>query len=263
MRFLFYLLFFLLFFSFPSKAQEIGTVEGITVIVPPKEKPKSGCFSIAGGYQIPSLVNVPMLPEHAPNLVKNSDMEVIIPGWFGQVGINKKTKSNFEFGLQAGYYGTSVPVALKGQRSTSDWVLAQSGNPFTKIYLEDVTRTSITVTIRAIVKYKYPIKNSNLWLGLAGGSFSSVIDYNYSSGSKPNDTYRQTGPGISYLAGFDLVKKNKNGEDKIGFTLFGDFSGPSINEFFISLFEPGWRYDNIPDNHSINPIRIGLSLNIY
>lgn len=253
------------FFLKSNAQQEIKAGNGITVIVPSREKVKTSYFTFAGGYQIPSIVNVPMVPENAPDLVKESDMEVVIPGWFAQIGINKKTRSNFELGLLAGFYSNSVHVALDGQRSTSDWVYEESGNTdrFTEVFDEDVVRTSNVMTVKALIKYKYNIQNINLWIGLTGGTFSSAIDYSGSNGSNTYGTSHLTALGLSYLAGIDIIKKNNEGEDVFGITIFSDISSPMIYDKYISLFKPGWIYDNPSGNYSINPFRVGLSLNIY
>lgn len=248
-----------------SGQQEIDDGKGITVIVPSKEKVKKTYFTFAGGYQIPSIVNVPMVPENAPDLVKESDMEVVIPGFFAQLGIIKKTKSNFEIGLLSGYYSNSVHVALKGQRSTSDWVLEESGNTdrFTDIFDEDVLRTSNVVAIRAAIKYNYSIQNVNVWIGITGGTYSSAIDFSNNNGSNSYGASHLTALGLSYLLGIDLIKENEEGDDVFGISIFTDISSPVIYDKYISLFNPGWIYDNPAGNHSVNPSRVGLSFNIY
>jgi len=264
MRFFIYISVLVFLISLNATAQQnTNAVEGVTVIVPDKNKARTSYFTFAGGIQAPSLVNVPMVPVNAPNLNKESDMEVVIPGWFAQFGINKKTRSNFDIGLQGGYYENTVPVALEGQQSTSDWVLQETGSLLTEIFEEDIIRASAVISIRALIKYKIEIKNINLWLGIAGGTFSTVIDYSYSKNTKPNYTYRQNAFGASYLAGIYILNKDKEGKDKFGITLFGDIAGPTVNEFFINLFESGWTYNNPGGNHPMNPVRIGVALNVY
>ena len=245
--------------SFNVKAQEDSkNIDGITIIVEEKDKSKNSYIFISGGYQAPAWIRVPMTPENSPDIHKQGNMKVQVPGWFTGFGIIKKTKSRFEAGLLADYYKSCIPVAYSGQRSTSDWVYEQNFNTgyFTQVFEDDILRVNETLSFRGVIRYKIPVPNFSFWGGLTGGTFSSKISFNEAS-------YVETSLGASLQAGIDFNIKDAMEKDLFSISLFSDFLSPKIHENMISLFNPNWMYVNSDGNYSVNPFRIGVSVGIH
>jgi hypothetical protein len=233
-------------------------VDGITIIVEEKDKSKNSYIFISAGYQAPAWIRVPMTPENSPDIHKQGNMKVKVPGWFTGFGIIKKTKSRFEAGLLADYYKSQIPVAYSGQRSTSDWVYDQNFNTgyFTQVFEDDILRVNETLSFRGVIRYKIPVHNFSFWGGLTGGTFSSRISFN-------EQKYVVTSLGATGQAGIDLNIKDSMDKDLFSISIFSDFAGPKIHENMISLFNPNWMYVNSDGNYSVNPFRIGVSVGIH
>lgn len=255
----------LLFLPHSLRAQYDTIVhEGVKVIVPLKEKKSNSYLFICGGAQLPAWTKVPMTPEDPKNMILNGRMSVKSAGWFAGIGILKKTKSNFEIGLLGDYYRSSIPVAFSGQRSVSEWVFVQSDSSslYTDVFANDINRVSEVLSFRASIRYKIPIGKLQLWGGIAPGTFSSRIYFDEKGSGTPKE-YRETRFGMSYQAGFSFQTKDSKGADMLRFTFFADFSGPKVEERFISLFKPGWKFINTDKNYIVNPVRIGLAVGIH
>lgn len=239
--------------------------DGVEVIVPSTGKKKNNTyFLISSGYQLPSCYRVPMIPEISHNMEVRDNMYVKVPGWFAGIGIVKRTRSRFEFGILANYYETSIPVAKSGQRSTSNWVYEQSGNGsyFTEVFENDVDRISEVFSFHATVRYKIPAGKFQFWAGLSPGTFSSKINFSDKQSTIPHGIYRETSLGLKFETGIDFMIKNRTGREVLLFTIFSDFYGPGIEEKMISLFNSGWKFINTEGNNVVNPVRLGFSLGI-
>jgi len=261
-------LFFPLFFPGFNVIAQADTLKyaDVKVIVPSiKKKPRTSYFLFSAGYQVPAKYKLPMIPENPYNIDVTGDLNVKVPGWFAGIGLMKRTRSRFEAGLLVDYYRASTPVAYAGQRSTSDWVYERSGstNYFTDVFENNIDRVSEVFTVRATVRYKLPLGNFRIWGGLAPGTFASNIRFMEEGNSEPLGRYMDTSLGLNYQAGMDYMIKNQKGKDKAAFSLFADFSGPKVEESFISLFRPGWIFKNTEGNYVINPFRVGFCVGLY
>ncbi len=239
--------------------------EGVKVIVPTNEKIEKDntYFFISGGYQIPAWYRVPMIPEFPVNMVVDGNMNVKASGWFAGAGLMKRTRTRFEVGITADFFKTIIPVAYGGQRSTSDWVLEQSGVLTTDVIENNINRMGEVISIRATVRYKIPIGKFRVWGGVSPGTFSSKIYFQQDGKAEPLGNYRQTLLGLNYQAGVDLAVKNKKGKNLMLFTFFSDFAGPMVEERMISLFKPGWEFLNTKGNFIMNPVRLGFAVGFH
>ncbi len=238
-------------------------LDGVKVIIPSKEKKKkSSYFIISGGYQLPAWYRVPMIPEYPQNMIIDGNMDVKVPGKFAGIGIMKKSKSRFEFGILANYYETSIPIAMAGQRSTSDWVYEQSGSYTTDFYTLDIDRISEVFSIRATVRYKIPAGKLQFWGGVSPGTYSSKIEFTDENTIEVFRVFRETSLGVNLETGMDFLVKNKKGKEILMFTLFSDISGPRIEENMNNLFKTTWKFENTDGNNVVNPIRLGFAIGI-
>jgi hypothetical protein len=252
-------------FSFTHAQESTRSYEDIIIKDPYKPKPRSTYFSFSGGTQVPFWTNVPMSPTDSPDIRKKSNMEVEASGWFAGISIIKKTKSRFEAGLDFSYHRSSVPVAYRDKASVSEWVFEQnnSSSALTPPFNHDINRLNEVYSIRALCRYRIPIKNFKTWAGISGGTYSSNIYYGT---DETKDQYAEF-PDVSLCLGFQLgtgiVFKNKSGEEKVGLNIFGDFNSPVVNEKMISLFYPGWNYVNEEGSRTTSPARIGVSIDFH
>lgn len=240
--------------------------EGVKVIVPPKEVNTGNTYFIfSGGYQLPSWYRVPMIPVNQGNVQYRGNIEAKVPGWFTGIGVIKRTRSNFEVGILADYFQNTIPVALSGESSTSEWVFEQPGSTsnITEVFLYDIDRINQVISVRATIRYKIPLGKFQVWGGLAPGTFSTKIYFAESNRNESSHEYLETFLGLSYQAGIDLLIKNKEGENMFKIGILSDFSGPRVEEKFISLFYPGWIYSNKEGNNVVNPVRLGLVVGLF
>jgi hypothetical protein len=238
-------------------------LDGVKVIIPSKEKKKkSSYFIVSAGYQLPSWYRVPMTQEYPHNMITDGSMNVKVPGKFAGIGIMKKTKSHFEFGILGNYYETNIPIARKGQKSTSDWVYEQSGSYKTDFDTLDIDRISEVFSIRATVRYKIPAGKFQFWGGIAPGTYSSKIEFTDENTTEVFRVFRETSLGVNFEAGMDFLIKNKKGKEILMFTLFSDILGPRIEENMNNLFKTTWTFENPDGNNVVNPIRLGFAIGI-
>ena len=232
--------------------------EDVRLIIPVKDKRNANTYlMLSGGYQIPSWFAVPMIPLNQADLKVNAKGDVKASGWFAGIGLMKRAKSNFEYGFMADFYKTSIPVAYAGQNSSSDWVLSNTGGtPYSSPI--DIYRYSEVFAFRATVRYIIPAGNFQFWGGVAPGTFSSKVYYSENRNSNPLASYLVTDLGINFQAGMDFRIKNHRGEDMMKFGIFTDLTGPRLEESYLHLFNPGWRYNNSRGNSVLNPFRIGF-----
>lgn len=239
--------------------------EGIKIVIPATDKTGNTYFFITTGYMFPSWCRVPMIPENPGSMKIRGSMNVKVPGWFAGIGLLKKAGSHIEAGLLADIYQSRIPVARPGQRSTSDWVYLQNNksNFYTDIFDHSVYRKSTVISIRASIRYKIPVGKFRFWAGLAPGTFSSVINYSGEDGAGSSETYTETSLGLNFQTGIDFYKKDKQGKDKLRFTIFSDFFSPKIEERMFNLFNPGWNYFSADDMNAIHPFRLGFALGFH
>jgi hypothetical protein len=244
---------------------EVKKNSAVKIKVPSKEKKNTSYYFFTIGHQYPTWYNVPMIPQYPVNMVYSGKMKVQVPGWYAGIGIMKKTRTNFEVGLLGDFYKTTIPVALAGQRSTSEWVSEKRGgvSAFTDTFVNDVSRISEVYSIRASIRYKIPVGIFQFWGGIAPGTFSSKIYFAEETKSEPLKIFTATSIGLTYQAGLSLVFKNSKGKDMLRFGFYADFSSPKIEEKIISLFKPGWNYFNTAGNYVINPIRFGFTVGVH
>jgi len=259
------LLFILLFESQVFSQTDSSVVVGVKVKVPSKEKKSNSSIFVTGGYQNPAWYRVPVLPEFPLNMEIDGD-KVRVPGWFAGIGVLKKTKSNFEVGLLADFFKTTIPIAISGQRGKSDWVFEQSANisDVTDFaFTTDLNRVSEVIAIRATVRYKIPVGNFQFWGGVAPGTFSSKVYFSQGGFNESIKTYMQTSAGLTFQAGINLMVKNSVGKDLMRFSFYSDFSSPLIEEKLIGLFKPTWKFINTDKNYAISPVRFGFAVGIH
>ncbi|MCB8995566.1 MAG: hypothetical protein H6538_08155 [Bacteroidales bacterium] len=257
------LIFGLLFWSFQTYSQaETDNDIGVTVKVPVKEKKSNSYIALTGGYMTPAWYRVPMTAEFPGSMLLKNSMEAKAEGWFAGIRIMKKSKSHFAAGITASYYYSTIPVGFAGMRSGSDWVMEQSGGVsfYTDPLPNDINRVSEVIVIRALVKYNIPFGKFQFWVGLAPGTFSSNIHFTEANQSQDLGSFRATSLGITTQTGLDYLIKNDEGKEKMRFSIFADFGTPRVEEKFISLIKPGWRFINSEGNYVINPLRIGLAI---
>jgi len=268
MRKIFFLLFIVLFTIIGSShlyaQKDSSIVSGIKIKVPEKGKKNNSYIFITGGFQNPVFYKLPVIPEFPINMVLDG-YSAKASGWFAGFGIMKKGKSNFEVGILADFYKTTIPVAFEGQRAKGDWVFEQTANTsyFTDTFLTDMNRVSEVIAIRAAVRYKIPVGKIHFWGGVAPGTFSSKVYFSEGGFDQAHKTSIQTTAGITFQTGVNFVVRNKIGKDILRFTFYSDFVSPKIEEKIVGLFKPSWIYRNTDRNFAISPIRFGFAIGIH
>ncbi len=243
--------------------QDSSVISGVEIIPTRTFKKTPTNFYFSGGIQNKTWYKVPMVPESIdPTILRNGN-ELSGKGWFAGIGASKPTDLHLEFGLMLNFYSSSVPVALEGQRSTSDWVYEMSGNEFTDEYTYNIDRVNNVYSIRTFARYNLNFKPMNFWVAVFVGTFSSAINYKAQGQSEALGNFNHTSLGANGQAGLDYIINDEAGNAKYSITVFADFLSPKMSETIFSIFQNSWYYNTGAENYVVSPVRFGLMLGLH
>ncbi|MDT8402884.1 MAG: hypothetical protein RQ743_14455 [Bacteroidales bacterium] len=214
-----------------------------------KEKKKSS-FMVEGGIQAPSWVALPCNP--VSSTVESSGDAVMAGGWFFGFGILYPLSKNIEIGLLGEIGRKSADVAYEGEVSSGGWVYVETGSHETGVFPADVKYFFDAVSLRAAIRYVYPMEKFRIWGGIAPGIFTVNANFLTAERDGTYGEFSKGQAGITYQVGIDLLMGDFG---KI--SIFGDLASPVVDAEYTNLF-------GIADwgggNHIMSPYRIGLAL---
>jgi len=255
---------FAVFFALGEISAQVDTsvVSGVEVIVSKKTRNIRTNFYFSGGLQGKTWYAVPMVSENTDPAILRNGNELPATGWFAGIGASKPTSLHLEIGIMLNYYSSSVPVAVAGERSTSDWILDMTGSYFTEPYTYGINRINNVFSVRTFLRYNINFRPFNYWVAVHAGTYSSTITYKGEGQESYEGTYNHTSLGVNGQTGLDFLIRDSMGRDKVSLTIFAEFISPRISESVFNLFQTNWLYYS-ENNYAIAPLRFGAMIGIH